>query len=493
MQITAPKKVINAWAMYDWANSVYNLVITTTFFPIYFLAVTKQPEWGNGNAVPILGIKFINSSLYDYCIAFAYLLIALSYPILTSVADTRGNKKNFMRFFCYMGAMGCASLYFFQKETLWIGICGLILGAMGYVGSLVFYNAYLPELAAPEDRDRISAKGYSYGYVGSVLLQLIGFALVIVMKGNEGTASRITFALVGIWWFGFAQITFRGLPRVDRKALKKVNVFTDGFTEIKKVYAQVSKMPVLKRFLRGFFFYSMGVQTVMLAATQFGSKTLAMDETKLIVSVVLIQLVAILGAVVMSRLSARFTNIPVLIGVIVLWMGICLAAFLTAQKAEPLKPFHDQVEALEMKKKTMQEFNATDAEYKLVDKEIATLKASFADQQTPVEYCFYGLAIAVGLVMGGIQSLSRSTYSKLMPETKDTASYFAYYDFTEKIAIVIGMFSFGTIHQVTGSMKYSVLSLMIFFFIGLIWLFSTRHKQLQDEKAKFIDANFNVQ
>ena len=421
--------------MYDWANSVYNLVITTTFFPIYFLAVTNRPEWDNGEHVPFLGMNFINSSLYDYSISFAYLLVALSYPILTSVADTRGNKKNFLKFFCYMGAVGCSLLFLFDGHKLWVGILGLMLGAMGYAGGLVFYNAYLPEIAAPDDRDRVSAKGFSMGYIGSVILQIIGFALVLAIPEPGDTAPRITFLLVGVWWIGFAQITFRGLPKYDRREAKRVNVFTDGFREIKKVYLEVKGMPVLKRFLRAFFFYSMGVQTVMIAATQFGSKILGLEPTMLIVTVVIIQLVAIIGAFAMSRLSSKFGNLVVLMGVVLFWIVVCFAAYFTAV---------------------------------------------FKENGGNAEMPFYFLAAAVGLVMGGIQSLSRSTYSKLMPETKDTASYFSYYDFTEKIAIVIGVFVFGYVHELTadhGGIKNSILSLAIFFLIGLIWLIAARNKQ----------------
>jgi UMF1 family MFS transporter len=435
MQVTAGKKVINAWAMYDWANSVYNLVITSTFFPIYFLSVTNRPEWGDGNKVPFLGFTFINSSLYDYCLSLAYLLVALMYPVLTSIADTRGSKKRFMQVFCYMGAFGCSMLYFFTGAPLWVGIVAFMMGAMGYAGSLVFYNAYLPEIAAPADRDHVSAKGFSMGYIGSVILQVIGFALVLFMKGNEGMASRITFMLVGLWWFGFAQITFAGLPRPVSKSSTKGNVFTEGFAEIGKVYRQVKTMPVLKRYLRAFFFYSMGVQTVMLAATQFGSKVLELESTKLIVTIVIIQLVAIAGAFLMSRLSSKFGNLPVLMGVVFFWILVCLAAYSTAL---------------------------------------------YKEAGNNAEYPFYGLAVAVGMVMGGIQALSRSTYSKLMPPTTDTASYFSYYDFTEKIAIVIGIFTFGAVHELTehhGGIKNSVLSLIVFFAIGLVWLYSAYYKQ----------------
>ena len=322
---TAPKKIINAWAMYDWANSTYNLVITTTFFPIYFTAVTKN-AFGS-DKVPLFGRSFVNSSLYDYILSVAYFIIALSYPILTSIADTRGSKKKFMRFFCYMGAIGCSAIYFFHGDNIWVGIITFMMAAGGYVGSLVFYNAFLPEIAAPEDRDMISARGFSFGYVGSVIMQLIGFGLVVLLADDPNFLGlRLTFLLVGIWWAGFAQITFSRLPETKRTKVVKSNVLTSGFNEVKKVYRQVKTMPVLKRYLRGFFFYSMGVQTVMLAATLFGSKVLQLDGTKLIITLLVIQLVAIPGAIIMSRLSAVFGNLKVLMGVIVFWILICPAA-----------------------------------------------------------------------------------------------------------------------------------------------------------------------
>jgi UMF1 family MFS transporter len=419
---TASKKVIRGWAMYDWANSVYNLVITTTFFPIYYTTVTRK-QFG-GETVTFLGRKFINTSLYDYSFALAYLLIALLYPVLTSVADSRGNKKVFMKFFCYMGSFGCAMLYFFNGTNLWLGILCLMIASMGFVGSVVFYNAFLPEIAAPADRDRVSAKGFSYGYIGSVILQIIGFVLVTFLS-DKLLAMRITFLLVGIWWASFAQITFSVLSEKKSAVKVSASIISDSFSEMKKVYLEIKKLPILKNFLRGFFFYSMGVQTVMLAATLFGSKLLQLADTKLIITIVLIQLVAIPGAIWVSRLSERFGNLRVLTGIVIFWILICLAAYYTAY---------------------------------------------YKEQGGNPEFGFYGLAIAVGLVMGGIQSLSRSTYSKLMPETRDTASYFSYYDFTEKLAIVIGMFSFGLIEEVTGSMKNSVLSLIIFFVLGLVWL-----------------------
>jgi len=419
---TASKKVINGWAMYDWANSVYNLVITTTFFPIYFTTISKAEPF-NGT-VSFLGRSYVNTALYNYALAFAYLLVAFTLPILSSIADFKGNKKRFMQIFCFVGALACSCLFFFDKDHFSLGVICMMIAAYGFYGSLVFYNSYLPEIASEKDRDRVSARGFSFGYIGSVIMQLVGFALVIFWDKipflkDEGDAVRLTFLLVGIWWFGFAQIPFRRLPPgiASGNGANK-NVFTGGFLELKKVLKQLMHLPVLKRFLVACFFYNMGVQTVMLAATNFGSKVLNLPSTKLILTVVIIQLVAIIGAYVMSRLSGKFGNIPVLIGVVIFWIFICIAGYM---------------------------------------------------MQT--EYHFYALAVAVGLVMGGIQSLSRSTYSKLMPDTKDTASFFSFYDVTEKIAIVIGLSSFGYIEELTGSMRDSVLALIVFFALSLVFLF----------------------
>jgi MFS transporter, UMF1 family len=421
---TASKKIVNGWAMYDWANSVYNLVITTTFFPIYYLGIT-----GDGNDktktdyIDFLWFKHIpNSSLYDYTLAAGFLIVALMSPILSSIADYKGNKKTFMRFFLILGSLSCMGFYFLKADTLLLGTVLIITATVGYWSSLVFYNSYLPEIAAPQDRDRISAKGFMYGYIGSVILQIMGFVLVMLAGDDsaaQANAVRLTFILVGLWWFGFAQITLKRMPDSKPAGEKNnKNIFSNGFHELAKVFKQVKAMPVLWLFLCAFFFYNMGVQTIMLIATNFGKEELMLDTTTLILTVVIIQLVAIVGAIAMSRLSDKYGNFRVLMFVISLWVLVCIYAY-----------------------------------FFLYNK-----------------WQFFGIAAVVGLVMGGIQSLSRSTYSKLMPVTNDTASFFSFYDVTEKIAIVVGMFSFGFITHVTGSMRNSILALVSFFVIGLIIL-----------------------
>ena len=433
---TAPKKVINGWAMYDWANSAYNLVITSTIFPAYYESITGDGNDGTVDHVSFLGNQFVNTALYNYALAFAFLVVALMSPLLSSIADYRGNKKSFMKFFFMIGSIACCTLFFYDESNLWLGILCIVIACVGYWSSLVFYNSFLPEIAAPEDRDRVSARGFAYGYVGSVLLQIICFLFVLKPEWfgiNDATLpARLSFLLVGLWWFGFAQLSIRKLPNsIPAGTDQGRNLLTSGYLELQKVWKQLTHIPVLKRFLVSFFFYNMGVQTVMLAATLYGKSELGIPTENLIIAILLIQLIAIPGAVAISRLSEKIGNFQALITCVIVWIGICYAGYILPEKG--------------------------------------------VNQ-------FYILAAVVGFVMGGIQSISRSTYAKLMPETRDTASFFSFFDVTEKIAIVIGMFSFGFINEVTGSQRSSVLALMIFFIIGLILLFYT----LSAKKPKVI-------
>lgn len=417
------KDTIKAWAMFDWSNSAYNLVITSTIFPAYYTIITTTQQ--NGDKVMFFGIEFTNTALSNYALSVAYLIMALLLPVLSSIADFRGNKKVFMKAFTYIGSFACAGLFFFKLETLELGIICFTLAAMGYIGGVMFNNSYLPEIATIDQQDRVSAKGFAYGYVGSVLLQVICFVFVLKPElfgiTDPSLPARLSFLLVGIWWISFSQIPFRklpaGSPNYDK--LSKVNV-KSGFQELMKVWHQLKEMVILKRFLLGFFFYSMGVQTIMLVAAGFGEKVLKLGTSKLIAIILIIQLVAILGALIMSYFAKKYGNIQVIIAVLLVWIGVCAAAYYIQNEGQ-----------------------------------------------------FYAVAAVVGLVMGGIQSISRSTYSKFLPEnTPDTASFFSFYDVTEKIAIVIGLFSFAYIEEFTGSMRNSAISLAGFFIIGLLILLS---------------------
>ncbi len=421
---TASKKIVNGWAMYDWASSSYNLVITSTIFPAYFEAVAVDDASVSKTSVTFLGRQFENTALYNYALALAMLIVAFMSPLLSSIADYKGNKKKFLNFFLSMGSISCAFMYFFDGSTLELGLIAIIIACVGFWGGQVFYNSFLPEIAAVEDRDRISARGFAYGYVGSVLLQLICFVFVLMHDKigiTVGKGSQISFLLVGIWWWSFGQYSLRRLPRpVPAGSGDQRNIISKGYKELQKVWTQVKQLPKLKRFLLAFFFYNMGVQTVMLVAALYGKSELEIPTENLIIAILIIQLIAIPGAIAVSRLSSRIGNLKTLMTLVVLWIGICIVAYFLHKGGI---------------------------------------------------YEFYALGAAVGFVMGGIQSLSRSTHAKLIPETKDTVSFFSFYDVTEKIAAVVGIFSFGFITELTGSQRSSVLALATFFVIGLIILF----------------------
>lgn len=418
--------------MFDWSNSAYNLVITSTIFPAYYTAITTTDL--GGDQVNFFGFKFINTALANYSLAVAYLIMALILPVLSAIADNRGNKKSFMKAFTYLGAIACMGLFFFKLDTLEWGIICSTLAAMGYIGGVLFNNSYLPEIASIEEQDRVSAQGFAYGYVGSVLLQIICFIFVLKPEwfgiGDPSFAPRLSFLLVGLWWIGFSQIPFAKLPAGKAKG-KKLNkqIIRTGFNELKSVWEKIKKLKSLKRFLGAYFFYAMGVQTTMLVAAAFGEKILHLGAPKLIITILIIQLVAILGAFLMSSLAKRLGNIQVLAMVVVVWIGVCVSAYY-----------------------------------------ITTAKQ------------FYILAAVVGLIMGGIQSLSRSTYSKLIPaQEEDTTAFFSFYDVTEKLAIVIGLFSFAFIEEITRNIRYSALCLALFFIVGLVLLGRIWRQHLRDK------------
>jgi UMF1 family MFS transporter len=427
--IKGDKKLINGWAMYDWANSAYSLTITSAIFPIYFHSVTTI---GGSENVDFLGRSFNSASLLTYAISAAFLVIAIINPLLSSIADYSGKKKSFMFFFSTLGAASCSALFFFDSlSTLWVGILGSILAAIGYAGSIVFYNAFLPEIAEPEDQDKVSAKGFAMGYIGSSLLLIFSLTMILFPQWYGGIsnafASRLAFLLVGIWWFGFAQITFNRLPDNPYNVKPEGHYLWNGYRELKKVWFELKSISRLKSFLVSFFFFNMGVQTVMYVATIFGDSELHLDTSILIAIVLIIQFVAIGGAYLFSSLSKKFGNIPALIIAIFIWILVCIGAY-------------------------------------FCDKRFGV------NEQT----MFMVLAAVVGMVMGGIQSLSRSTYSKLLPETIDHASYFSFFDVCDKFGTVIGTFAFGFINEMTGSMRNSILVLGSFFIIGIILLLRLR-------------------
>ena len=415
------KKLLNAWAFYDWANSVYSLTIVSAVFPIFYGLIFEK-----GETIDVFGYNIRSTPLINYATAIGFAVVAFTSPILSGIADYIGNKKVFMKFFNYMGAASCIGLYWFSKDHIYISLLFYILALVGFWGSIVFYNSYLPDIAYTEQHDKISARGYSLGYIGSVILLVVNLVMVMGAEGKEDSldAMQISFITVGIWWIIFSQYSYYYLPKGYSKGHKVTNdVLFKGFRELKQVWATLSENQKLKSYLFAFFVYSMAVQTVMLVATYFGEQEINWgdDDKKtmgLIISILIIQLVAVLGAIITSRLSAKFGNIKVLIGINFIWVVICIYAFFMTESVQ-----------------------------------------------------FYIAAGIVGLVMGGIQALSRSTYSKFLPDTEDTTSFFSFYDVAEKIGIIIGMAIYATVDLITGSMRNAVLFLVLFFATGIFLLF----------------------
>ncbi len=449
-QLNDPKQ-IRAWCMYDWANSVYNLSITTAVFPIYYDSITRSAAIARGASpeadvyhVELFGREIVSSAAYSYTLSIAYLLVSFVTPLLSGVADYGGLKKRMLGIFALIGALSCASMYWVTPETVGLSLALFLLAAFGWAGSVIYYNSFLPEIVTEDRYDEVSARGYAYGYTGSIILLILQLVVILfpgllfdvegktaslVAQGlpelmaqeealsyYKGMATRYAFVTVGIWWIGFAQLTLWKLPK--EKALGDLHsgLLANGFRELKKVWIELRNQPKIKMYLLAFFFTSAGLQTVMYLATLFGSDELKLGTEKLIATVLTIQFIGIAGAFLFSKISSKIGNIYTLLIGIFVWLGICIAAYLVNS-----------------------------------------------------EYQFYALAAVVGTVMGGMQALLRSTYAKLIPdETPNHASYFSFYDVTEKLAIVFGTFAFGFINELTGTMRNSALSLAIFFVLGIL-------------------------
>lgn len=421
-------KTVRAWCMYDWANSVYSLVITSAIFPIYYKSVAVTDR---GDLVQFFGFTIENSVLYTYSLSFSFFIVALILPLLSGVADYAGKKKTFMKMFVAIGSVSCIGLFFFKDvaDLEWGILCSM-MASIGYSGSLVFYDAFLPEIVTIDRYDATSARGYSMGYYGSVILMVICLFIITYSSAfgfsNEGSAVRFTFLLVGLWWMGFSMITFRYVPENPYGRKATGNIWTKGYEELMKVWRSLKASPDLKKYLTAFFFFNMGVQTVMYLATLFGTDVLHLDSSKLIMTILLIQLVASIGAWLSAKFSTVYGNKLALMSMICIWIVICVAAYFINS-----------------------------------------------------EYQFYAVAFVVGMIMGGVQSLARATYTKLIPEnTIDHASYFSFFDVTYNISIVVGTFSFGLINQITGSMRNSALALAVFFMLGLLMLSMVKSKKL---------------
>lgn len=414
------RKTINAWAMYDWANSAYALVIVSAIFPAYYNSITTVD---GDTRILLFGSRIENTAAYSINLGIAFGIVALISPLLSSISDYRGNQRSFMKFFCYMGAIGCMVLFFFTDARLvYLGLAGMLLATIGYSGSIVFYNSYLPAIATEDRQDKVSARGYAFGYIGATTLLIINLLFIMNQKAlgvtDDSLLPRLSFLLTGLWWLGFAQIPLRLLPRGLYAAKTEGRNLMNGYKELIKVWSHLKSHPRLRTFLFSFFFYIMGVQTVMFMAASFGDKEVHLSLMQLIITVLALEYIGIGGAFLFAWISKKTGNIAALMIAVTIWIFICAGAYFI------VTPLH-----------------------------------------------FYIAAFFIGMVMGGIQSLSRSTYAKMIPETENNAGYFGFYDVCEKTAMMCGLVMFGSLDHLTGSMRNSIMALGLWFSIGLILLF----------------------
>ena len=422
-------KTLTAWTMYDWANSVHSLTITSAIFPIYFpIAAVMLPS--KSTRLDFLGFQIENTVVYSYAVSLGFLLLAFSVPLVSAISDFTGKKKAFMRMYCYLGSISCMILYFFKEGNYYLGTFAFLFSIVGWGGSIVFYNSYIPEIATEDKYDSLSARGFTMGYLGSVILLIQNLTMVLKPAWyggiSGGDASRISFLTVGIWWIVFAQIPFHYLPETQKLKKREGSWIFNGFKELKKVFNELQHLNITKKFLGAFFFYNMGAQTVMYLGALFGGQELKLPSDALIITILLIQLVAIPGAYLFSKISESIGNTRSLFIIVMIWIVVCVAGYFVYSRNE-----------------------------------------------------FYVLATGIGFVMGGVQSLSRSTYAKLLPEnTEDTASYFSFYDVCDRLSTVFGTFMFGLVNQLTGSMRFSLLVLTVIFAIGGAILYTIPSKKI---------------
>ncbi|MCR9016562.1 MFS transporter [Aquiflexum gelatinilyticum] len=427
------RKTIRAWAMYDWSNSVYSLVIASAIFPAYYNSITTTDA---GSKITVFRFEIENTAAYSINLGLAFGIIALVSPLLSSISDYYSNQKKFMQFFCYQGAIGCSSLFFFDgPEMVHFGLAFMMLATIGYSGSIVFYNSYLPAIATEDQQDKVSARGYAFGYIGSTTLLLLNLAAILNQEAlgiEDGSLlPRISFLLTGIWWFGFAQVTFRKLPKgIYSKTTTERQFLLNGYRELAKIWGRLKNEPKLKMYLMSFFFYIMGVQTVMFMAASFGEKEVGMGMTELIITILLLEYVGIIGAFLFAWISKKMGNLQALTIAVTIWIFVCIGSYFI-QTA-----FH-----------------------------------------------FYIAGFFIGMVMGGIQSLSRSTYAKFIPKTENNAGYFSFFDVCEKLAMMCGLVMWGLMDNLTGSMRNSIIALAIWFSIGLILLMVVSKLEKQQKAA----------
>ncbi len=424
--------------MYDWANSAYITTVGVALLPIYFAEGIVGKD-----GVTLFGATVSATALWGFMLGFAALVVFLFAPVLGAIADFSSAKKKFLIGFAYFGSLFATLLFFCEPGYVWLAVVLYICTQVCFIGGNVFYDAFLPHLASEDKLDSVSAKGFAFGYVGGSLQYGIALALVVMHKTfgiEQSMAVRIAMAMAGLWWAGWTLLTVKHLKEtktkqeLPEKHQNQTKFFAYLSLGISQTFATVKKVGHFKHlalFVVAYMIYNDGIHTVTSMATIYGKEELGLGTPHLMVTLLLVQVVAIGGALIFSLIANRIGARRSVMVSLVLWSGVVIYGYFI---------------------------------------------------QTATE--FFILGMVVGIVLGGTQALSRSFYGAMIPE-QASAEFYGFYSVFSKFSAIWGPATFGVIKQITGSARLAIISLMVFFIVGLILLAFVNEEKAKAEKLAF--------
>ncbi|MFE4373473.1 MFS transporter [Streptomyces sp. NPDC056835] len=407
------------WYFYDFACSVYSTSVLTVFLGPYLTSVAKAAADADGFVRP-LGIPIRAGSVFAYTVSLSIVVAVVVMPLVGAAADRSGRKKPLLALAAYLGAGATAGMFFLDGDRYLLGALLLIVANASLAVSMVLYNAYLPQIAGPEERDAVSSRGWAFGYTSGALVLVLNLVLYTGHDSfgvSESTAVRICLASAGVWWGAFTLVPLRRLR--DRRVVRDgAGAVGSGWRQLIATLRDMRRHPLTLSFLLAYLLYNDGIQTVISQASVYGSEELGLDQTTLITAVLLVQILAVAGALGMGRMARSYGAKRTILGSLAVWTLILGAGY-------------------------------------------------FLPSGAPV--AFYALAAAIGLVLGGSQALSRSLFSHLVPSGKE-AEYFSAYEMSDRGLSWLGPLVFGLAFQLTGSYRDAIISLVIFFALGFVLL-----------------------
>jgi len=428
------KSVRRSWYLYDWANSAFSTTVISLFIGPYLTSVAESGADASG-MISLWGLDMRPGSLYPYAVSFSVFAQVFLLPIVGGIADRIKSRNGLLAVFAYIGSISTMFLYFVKDGRYALGAFLLIVANISFGAALVVANSYLQDLAAPDKRDTISSRGWAFGYAGGGLLLLLNLVLYAGYESfgvTQGEAVRISLMSAGVWWAIFTIITVRGLRTLNRPVgAVGSQALTVGFKELKVTLKDVRKYPETLKFLIAYLFYNDGIQTVIAISGTYAILELKLTEISLVFAILIVQITALIGALLLGRLSNSIGAKKVILLTLVIWTVMVIVTY-----------------------------------------------ALPAGQQNP----YLVIAAGIGFVLGGSQALSRSLYSQVIPRSRE-AQYFSFYEISERGTSWLGTFAFGVAFGLTGSYRQSVLLIIAFFIVGGLLLLRVNIRQAITESG----------